>query len=92
MKSKLGGTSLFCLIVGFVPSFLLGRREDQYCFGPPVHNWAWQILRVSLLVMLLSGVGAFVGLFADHRKWLAGLAFFLWWPLILLVALASGCW
>jgi hypothetical protein len=80
------------LVLAFFPEFLLNRRPDQYCFGPPVHNWAWQWSRVFFFAMLLSIVGAIVGLKRDERKLFAVVVIFLWLPLMTLVGLASGCW
>ena len=91
-RSRIGLASLCILVVAFFPEFILSRRADQYCFGPPVHNWAWQFNRVLGFAMLLSIVGAIAGLIADERKSFAVIALLLWLPLTMLVALASGCW
>lgn len=91
-RSRIGLVSLCVLVVAFLPDFILNHRADQYCFGPPIHNWAWQWSRLFLFTMLLSLVGAIAGLIADKRKSFAVIALLLWFPLMILVALASGCW
>jgi hypothetical protein len=86
------GLGSFCLLgLATLGSILIGLRPDQYCFGPPVHNWAWQLGRGFLLAEFVSVPVAFFALFVDQRKVFASLTLALFVPGLLLTALARGC-
>ena len=91
MSAKVGMASLVLLAVAGVAAILLGSREDQYCFGPPIHNWAWQLNRLCLLAVLISPIVAVAALRFDSRKLLAILTLSLFVPVLLVDALAAGC-
>jgi hypothetical protein len=89
---KVGLPSFCLLILAASISILLGARRDQsFCFGPPVHNWAWQFNRICLLAELASIPLALVAVFRDKRKLLAVLALSFFIPLQVIDTFTGGC-
>lgn len=89
---KIGFACLCVLcLAGFI-AFVLGQQPDQYCFAPPAHNWVSKTINVCLIIeAAASGIG-FIALFIDRRKLCACLALGLFFPVVLVDALAGGCW
>jgi len=88
---RLGLAAFVVLWIGFGLDFWIGGRDDQYCFGPPVNNWAWHTGQFAFALMLLSVVAAIVALIRSDRKPFAAATLFLFLPLLLLDALRMGC-
>lgn len=91
MPAKIGLVSLGLLAAAGLGAMLLGSREDQYCFGPPVHNWAWQLQCLCLLAVLASPFLAMAALRFEARKLFAVLTIALFVPVLLVDALTAGC-
>jgi len=91
MSARIGLASLGMLAVAGVGAMMLGAREDQYCFGPPIRNWAWQLQRFCLLAVLVSPLVAIAALRFEARKLFAVLTISLFIPVLLIDALAAGC-
>jgi hypothetical protein len=87
------GMPAFCaFLAAFCIDMLLGVRADQYCLGPPIHNWAWQCGRVCLFVMSASAAASVVALKVDRRKLYAIATLAGFFPALLLDAMHQGCW
>jgi hypothetical protein len=88
---RIGFASFCALSLAGAIAFIVAQRPDQYCFGPPVHNWADKLIQLCLLVELVGTVIAVFGLFLDKEKLFAvlTLAFFL--PVFFVDGLARGC-
>jgi hypothetical protein len=91
MRGKLGFACLCTLYSTGVTAFFVAHRPDQYCFAPPVHNWAYRLLQVCLLAEACAAALALVGLLIDKDKIFA-IVTLVSFPLILIAdGLAMGC-
>ena len=90
-EGKTGFAGLFVLLSAGCIAFVLAQRADQYCFLPPVHNWAFKSIRVCLLAELCGIVIGLLGLFLDKQKLLSILTLGLFLPVLIADALAMGC-
>jgi hypothetical protein len=92
IESKRIGLLSFCLLIiaAFI-SILLGVRQDQYCFGPPIHNWAWHLDRICLFAEITAIPLAIIALFVDKKKLFAVLTLSCLVPLLIIDGLAHGC-
>ena len=92
LAARFGISALCLLLIGFWVDFAVGGREDQYCFGPPVHNWAWHCGQISFFTMLVSVVLSVIALRIDQRKRYAVITLLCFMPLLLLDTIHEGCW
>ena len=88
---KTGFASFALLLAAGMTAFILAQRADQYCFLPPVHNWAFESIRVCLLAELCGVVIGLFGLSLDKQKLFSILTLGLFLPLLIADALAMGC-
>ena len=91
-RAPIGMPAVCAFLAAFCVDMLLGARADQYCLGPPVHNWAWQCGRFCLFVMFASAAASVVALKVDRRKLYAIVTLASFFPLLLLDAMHQGCW
>lgn len=90
-SGRIGFVGFFALCLAGAIAYVLAQRPDQYCFAPPVHNWAFQLIRVCLLVELCGAVTGVVGMFFDKKRLFAVLAPGLFLPILIVDGLAMGC-
>jgi hypothetical protein len=91
MNSRIGAISLCILLCSFVPAFLIGKHQVQYCFAPNGHNWVWWLGQFFTAVTLLSVLGAIAGLIWNKRKGIALITLVLWFPLAITSLIAGAC-
>jgi hypothetical protein len=91
MNSRIGAISLGILLCSFVPAFLIGSHQAQYCFAPNGHNWVWWLEQFFIAATFLSVLGAIAGLIWDKRRSIALIALVLWFPLALIISFAGAC-
>jgi hypothetical protein len=90
-SNRIGLPSFCLLLVAAFVSILLGARQDQYCFGPPLHNWAWRFDRICLFAEIATIPLAIVVLFVDRKKLFAVITLSCFVPLLIIDGLAHGC-
>jgi hypothetical protein len=90
-SNRIGLPSFGLLMTAALVSILLGARQDQYCFGPPIHNWAWHFDRICLFAEIAAIPLAIIALFVDKKKLFAVLTLFCLIPLLIIDGLAHGC-
>jgi hypothetical protein len=90
-RGRIGFATFCALCLTGAIAFILAQRPEQYCFAPPVHNWAFKVIRACLLAEACVTAVAFLGLFIDKKRLFACLTLALFFPILIADGLAMGC-